>query len=189
MLQEDVYTPVVGEEKRYWFKKAIDHLKLEVSINRYLEANGILVRRGRARCAIHGGSNPEAFIILDSGRKFFCHSCQAKGDIIDLACALESHENTWTAVVSLAQNFGVELPSPTKSEGWTSWQKKKAVIRDSALEALARSYQRRYFRVFGGALLEGIGDQLEREEEGRKLFKDLEKTARIAATNRMARNG
>jgi len=185
MLQTQM-RPTTGEN-RYWFKRAAEHVKLEVPISRYLEASGVQVRGSRARCLIHGGRNQASFVILNGGKKFFCHSCQKSGDIIDLVTLVEKHADNWTALVSLKENFGLTLPGPRQKESWSKRQEEKATIRDQVFETLVQSYQRRYFRVFGDLVLEHIEDPVEREEEGRRLFEDFGKVARVAARNRMDR--
>src|SRR5829696_6673752 len=122
-------------------RQGIEAVKDEVSIERYLEAQGVEVSRNRARCIVHDGDNPTSFE-LRPGDKWRCHACGEFGDVIDLATLVERHADTWTAVVSLAMGFGVELPR--RPEKWRNWTVDKEQRRDKALEALTKTYQRRY---------------------------------------------
>jgi DNA primase len=172
------------------FDKAKDAVKAVVPIDEYAAQVTELKKRGqswRGPCPIHGGNNPDAFAVFPSKGKFRCFNCDARGDVIDLCKAVEGHSQLWTAMISLAQQYNVELPQ--RGEGWCRWQKEKGKIRDSLVEVLANSLQRRYFRVFGDVILEGIEDPEEREAEAYQLFKDFRKMARTAAIERVNRRG
>lgn len=43
----------------------------------------------RMSCFLHGGSNPTALSIFDDDRAWYCHSCRAGGDVIDLIAQLK----------------------------------------------------------------------------------------------------
>jgi DNA primase len=122
--------------------------------------------------------------VFTDSQKFRCYGCGVSGDVLDLEEIGGRHVETWTAVVALAGRYGVELPQ--RPECWHSWQDEKKRRRNMIRETLTRSYQRRYFRVFGG-YLQDIGDPQEREDEARRFFEDLRPVAVAAAKNRMIR--
>jgi len=108
---------------RHSIRAAIAKLKREISIEESLDARGVELRHGRARCIVHGGDNPQSFSVDPERQLWHCFSCQDGGDLIDLCEVVERHADTWTAIVSLAQQFNVELPR--KSDRWHEWQDEK----------------------------------------------------------------
>jgi len=111
------------ERMRHSIRAAIAKLKREISIEESLDARGVELRHGRARCIVHGGDNPQSFSVDPERQLWHCFSCQDGGDLIDLCEVVERHADTWTAIVSLAQQFNVELPR--KSDRWHEWQDEK----------------------------------------------------------------
>jgi len=171
------------------FGKSIEAIKEAVRLEDYAGEYTKLFFSGqslRGACPVHGGENRSSFAVYPRKQRWFCFRCDEGGDLVDLCKAVEKHSELWTAMLSLAQRYGVELPR--RPERWHQWQAEKDLTRAAMLDALARSYQRRFFRVFGDVILEGIEDETEREEEARRLFEDLHKVARFAARNRMDRN-
>src|SRR5215217_2351181 len=124
----------------YTIRKAIEKIKDEVNIPELLREYDVEVRRNRARCIVHEGDNPTSFEIRPD-RKWRCHACGEFGDIVDLCTLVEKHADTWTAVVSLSQQFDVELPR--RPETWRKWSGEKYTIRDGVQKHLAAVYQRR----------------------------------------------
>jgi DNA primase len=173
----------------YRHRKAIETIKTAVLIEQVAAEYGEfkLLGSGRllGRCVAqdHEDRTPSMTVFTDS-QKFRCYGCGVAGDVLDLEEIGGRHVETWTAVVALADRYGVELPQ--RPERWHSWQDEKQRHHKMIREALTRSYQRRYFRVFGG-YLQDIGDPREREDEARRFFEDLRTVAVVAAENRMSR--
>jgi DNA primase len=178
-----------SERPAYVLRKAIEAIKNAVPIVQVATEYGDFKLLGNGRlmghCVApdHEDRTPSMTIFTDTQR-FKCFGCGIAGDVLDLEEIGGLHVETWTAVVALAERYGVELPQ--RPERWHSWQDEKARRRKTMREALTRSYQRRYFRVFG-SYLEDIGDPQEREEEALRFFEDLRTIAAIAAENRMSR--
>jgi DNA primase len=178
-----------GEHQRYSIRNAIETIKTAVLIEQVaaeygkfkLLGNGRLL--GRCVALDHEDRTPSMTVFTDS-QKFRCYGCGVAGDVLDLEEIGGRHVETWTAVVALADRYGVELPQ--RPERWHSWHDEKQRRHKMIREALTRSYQRRYFRVFGG-YLQDIGDPREREDEARRFFEDLRTVAVVAAENRMSR--
>jgi len=118
--------------------------------------------RMRGCCPIHEGENPTAFVVYLDTNRWHCHRCNIGGDVLDLCELVEKHAETWTAMLSLAQRYSVELPE--KSERWRRWQNEKGDIRAAAKVQLAKVYQRRLTRVFEPLALVG-GETPEEELE------------------------
>jgi len=167
--------------QRQSLDRSIQALKAEVTIQQYLATHGVEVRRNRARCIVHGGDNPASFQVHSDGRRWRCHACGEWGDVIDLAELVERHADCWTAVVSLAQQFNVELPR--KSDRWHDWQEDKARRHKMMRDVVAASYRRRYFRLFND-YIEAIEDPDEREQEARSIWQGLYPLALYCAQRR-----
>ncbi len=174
-----VYT--TSEVGRYGIRKAIEKLKAEVSIEDYLRAHDVEVRRDRARCIVHGGDNPQSFSINPEKQLWHCFSCGESGDLIDLCELVERHADVWTAVVSLAMRYGIALPE--KPVQWRRWADEKGRRRAELTKVRTRLYQRRLLRFFREDL-EGISDLEERREETRRVYADLWHLARLCAERR-----
>ena len=172
------------ERQRYSIRRAIESLKDEISLEDYLRGQGVEVRRSRSRCIVHGGDNPHSFSINPEKQLWRCFACGHRGDLIDLCELTEKHADTWSAVVSLSMKFGVELPQ--RPERWHRFQDEKGRRRRMARDALAASYQRRYFRIYGSHLAY-IEDDEERRKEARELFESLWPLAVSCAEWRVSR--
>jgi DNA primase len=179
----------VNTEERLPRRSAIEVVKgavrLEQVASEYgefrFQGSGRLL--GRCVSEAHEDRTPSLTVFTDTQR-FKCFGCGLAGDIIDFEELAGRHLEAWTAVVALSERYGVALPERLRR--WHSRQDEKARRRKTIRETLTRSYQRRYFRVFGG-YLEDIGDPQEREEEARRFFEDLRTVAVAAAENRMSR--
>ena len=177
------------EHQPYSIKKAIETIKTAVPIEQVATEYGEfkLAGTGRllGRCIApdHADRTPSMTVFTDN-QKFKCFGCGLGGDVVDLEEIGGHHIETWTAVVALADRYGVELPR--RPERWHEWTNEKDRRHKAILDALTRSYQRRYLRIFG-SYLEDIGDLAEREVEARRFFEDLYPVARTAAANRMSR--
>ncbi len=70
---------------------AFSHLKRRVSIEAVLNAEGLatsLKRRGQrlvGPCPVHGGDNPQAFVVDLARDLWYCFTrCQGGGDVVEL---------------------------------------------------------------------------------------------------------
>ncbi len=171
---------ILGDaEPRYMVKKAIEAVKDAVPIEQVAAEYGEfkLLGAGRllGRCVApdHEDRTPSTTVYTEH-RKFHCYGCGLHGDVIDLERVAGHHVEAWTAVIALAERYGVELP--TRSERWHKWSSEKTRRHDAIREVRARLYQRRLFRMFASDL-ERIADPAEREAEARQIFADLRNLA------------
>lgn len=171
------------ERQRYAVRKAIEAVKDVVTIEQVaaeygeFKPAGSLRLLGRCITPDHPDRTPSMTVYTDTQR-FKCFGCGLGGDVIDLEEIGGRHVEAWTAMVALAERYGVELPR--RSERWHEWQSEKNRRHTAILDALTRSYQRRYLRVYGYHL-EHIEDPVEREEEAKRFYADLYPVARAAA--------
>lgn len=178
-----------SERQPYTLKKAIETIKTAVPIEQVAAEYGTfkLMGAGRllGRCIApdHEDKTPSMTVYTDRQR-FKCFGCGLAGDIIDLEEIGGRHIETWTAVVALAERYGVELPR--RPERWHTWTNEKERRHKAIQEVLTRSYQRRFFRLYS-VHLSDITDPAERESEAREFWADLYPVARAAARNRLDR--
>ena len=138
---------------------------------------------GRCVSEAHEDRTPSLTIFTET-QTFKCFGCQLRGDVIDLEELAGRHADTWTATVALSVRYGIELPG--RPEKWHGWQDEKAKRRQMIRDALADSYQRRWFRIFG-TFLSDISDPDEYEREAALFFDRLRTVAVGAAIHRMQR--
>src|SRR5215213_9079845 len=139
----------------YMFGKAIEAIKEAVRLEAYAGELTQLRLGGeslRGVCPIHRGENRSSFAVYPEKQRWFCFRCDEGGDIVDLCQAVEEHTSLWTAMLSLAQRYGIELPRRPSEASWHRWQSQKSDMRAAILEAMTLSYQRRLFRVYAGFL-------------------------------------
>ena len=152
----------------YMLRRGITEIKAAVPIETYAATVTDLRPSGttlRGRCPIHHGENEGAFMVDPDSRRWHCFRCNEGGDVIDLCRAVEGGE-LWEAVVSLADRYGVELP--TRPPRWGERQSEKARIREAATRHIAGVYQRRLTRIYAPLVLVGgqPPDEQARELEG-----------------------
>jgi DNA primase len=176
-------------EERYGFRRQARHLKAAVPIEVYAGTLTGLRPAGEGRlvglCPLHEERTPSFYVFSDpEDPHFHCYGCSAHGDVLDLFVAVEGHDERWTALVALAQRYGVELPG--RPERWHRWSSEKGRRREALVEVVARSYQRRFFRWWFAPSLADIEDDEEREKEARRVFADLWDLSLACARSREA---
>lgn len=170
----------------YMFRKALDAVKNAVRIEdaaaHYTTAR--LLGNGRllAHCVApdHEDRTPSMTIYTDS-QTFKCFGCGLHGDVVDLERIAGRHVEAWTAMIALAERYGVELPR--RSRRWHDWSGEKGRRIDALRAVRTQIYQRRFFRMFRDDLAE-IEDPKEREEEARRVYANLYTVARECAIAR-----
>lgn len=165
----DQKTTATTECTPYGLRKAIEAVKEAVTIPEYLKAQGVELKHNRARCIVHGGSNPYSFSVNPDKQLWHCFACGSGGDLVDLVRTIEGGE-LWEAMFSLAQRYSVELPQ--RPAGWREWQERKDKGREQLQYVIAKSYQRRFFRFFREELA-AIPDPEERDAEALEVWRSL----------------
>ena len=153
-----------GEFSR--FRKSAEAVKDAVPIMDVAPRYVDLRRQGAnyvGLCPFHNERTP-SFNVCAGQNRFYCYGCRARGDVIDLHRRCGDFASLWDAMVSLAEEFGVQIP--VRPERWHKWQDEKGKIRDAAKQHLARTYQRRLTRVYAPLVLVG---GMEPEEELEQL--------------------
>ncbi len=168
----------------YMLKRAIEKVKAEVRIEDVVAHHTAtrLLGNGRllAHCvaADHEDRTPSMTVYTDSQR-FRCYGCNLSGDSIDLERIAGRHLEMWTAVLALAERYGVELPK--RSQRWHEWSTEKGRRHDELRRWRERRYQRRLYRMFSADSVAAIEDDAERAEEARRAWDELGALARVWA--------
>lgn len=170
----------------YGFRRVLEAVKGEVTIERLADDLGASLKPHgdelRGTCPIHQGDNRTAFAVHPDTGKWFCFRCSEGGDVLDLFIRVHGYTDRKLALMDLAATHGVE--GPGRPESWHEWDSEKARRRQMLRTALARAYQRRFFRLFSGYLA-SIADGEEREHEGRRFWNDLWPLAISCAEKRL----
>jgi DNA primase len=155
----------------------------KASIENYLASEGVELRRGRAKCILHGGKNPHSFHVLTEEQRWRCYACGEYGDLLDLVEIHEKHADRWTALLSLCQRFNIEFPGG--SERWHRRQDEKQRIRQAAIKHLTRRYQMRLTKLYAPLVLLGGETEKESHEEVEELGRSLYFVCRDLAERRV----
>jgi hypothetical protein len=103
-----------------------------------------------------------SFYIYPPGR-FWCYGCGRGGDVVDLEFYCGDYGELWEAVMSLAVEYGVELPQRPAS--WFARQERQKPIRDGIDNVRREIKRRRLFRCFILPVIDTIEAEEERERE------------------------
>ena len=153
------------------FRKQIEAVKNAVRIEEIAAAYGDFRLSGSGRLVgrcvdPNHHDRTTSMTIYPDEQRFYCFGCEEHGDVLDLVVLAEGGE-VWTAMHSLAQRYGVELPERPPS--WYARQRRQEPVRDAIEEAKIAHMQRRVFRRFK-PLLETMEDADERHKEIEHLW-------------------
>src|SRR5215208_7237878 len=122
---------------RYCCEAVRDAVPIEEIARRYTHLEplgGKAWFTGRCPLPEHEDKTP-SFYIYPPGR-FWCYGCGRGGDVVDLEFFCGGFGELWEAVVSLAVEFGVELPQRPRS--WFPRQERQKPVRDAIEEVKVR---------------------------------------------------
>lgn len=107
----------------YAINKINQHIDIEKLLNHYnfegITHSGDFIR---SKCKIHGGSNPTQFVISKKTGLWFCHSCQARGDVYTLVQEMDNL-NFNESVKWVANFFNVDINNLEIAERKEKWMK------------------------------------------------------------------
>jgi DNA primase len=96
--------------------------------------------RGRCPIADHQDTSPSFYIYP---RGWWCYGCGRGGDLVDLEFFCGDYGELWEAIISLAVEFGVQLPGRT--ERWHKGQERRVTYLNWAYETIGEELSRRVF--------------------------------------------
>ena len=90
------------------------------------------------------------------GGGWWCYGCSLGSDVIDLEFFCGDYGELWEAMVSLAVDYGVELPERPRS--WHRKQERQQLIRKGIEAAKIHAARRRLYRGFFEPVILAAGD-------------------------------
>ena len=100
---------------------------------------------------------------------------------MDLEFHCGDYGELWEAMISLAVEYGVELPQ--RPPAWFARQERQKPVRGALEEVKIRHVQRRLYRLFA-PIIERIEDQTERKAEKAQTWHDLRHVAVLLVAGR-----
>jgi len=100
--------------------------------------------------------------------RYWCYGCSRGGDVVDLEFFCGDYGELWEAMISLAVEYGVELPK--RPQSWYLRQERQRLVRDTISQARFDHLRRRLFRWFFEPSLLRIENPDEREAEAALLW-------------------
>jgi DNA primase len=170
----------------YGFRKCCEAIRdavpLDVVARRYTKLEPLGAQAWfTGRCAIPDHEDKTAsFYIYPPGR-FWCYGCGRGGDVVDLEFYCGDYGGLWEAMMSLAVEYGVELPQ--RPPAWFARQARQKPVRDALEEVKVHHVQRRLYRLFA-PVIERIEDQTERKAEKAQTWHDLRRVAVLVVAGR-----
>jgi len=159
--------------KYYGFRKCCEAVRDAVPIDEVARCYTNLEPLGGkawfvGRCPLpeHEDKTP-SFYIYPPGR-WWCYGCGRGGDVVDLEFFCGDYGELWEAMISLAVEYGVELPK--RPESWYRRQERQRPVRDAIDRARFDHLRRRLFRWFFEPSLLRIENPDERAAEAAVLW-------------------
>jgi DNA primase len=170
----------ISPDNTYGFRKCCDVIREAVSIEEVTRCyTDLETMGGRAWftgcCPLpdHEDNEP-SFYIYPPGR-WWCYGCNRGGDVVDLEFHCGDYAELWEAMISLASEFDVELPS--RQASWSRRQERQRPMRYGIEAAKVYVARRRLYMKFFEPLILATEDQDARAHDA-QLFWEL--TAPIA---------
>ena len=169
-------------DNTYGFRKCCEAVREAVPIEevarRYTDLEPLGGRAwftGRCPLPDHEDRTP-SFYIYPPGR-YYCYGCERGGDVVGLEFFCGDYGELWEAMISLAVDYRVELPS--RPNAWFRRQRRQRPVRDAMDQIRLNSLQRRLYRWMFLPMVERIDDPDERREEGERLWAETAELARL----------
>ena len=159
----------------YMFKKAIQAVKDAVPIEQVAAEYGEFKLQGAGRLLGHcvapdHEDRTPSMTIYTERRKFKCFGCGLHGDVVDLERIAGRHIEAWTAMIALAERYGVELPE--RPDKWFRKQNRQERTRAAIREQREMVKRRRLFKIIMVPLLQGVGAD---EDDVRIAWEDFQR--------------
>jgi hypothetical protein len=164
----------------YGFRKCCEAIReavpIEVVARRYTDLQPL---GGEAwftgRCPLPGHEDRTPSFYIYPGSRYWCYGCSRGGNVVDLEFHCGGYGELWEAMVSLAIEFGVELPQ--RPESWRRKQLRQRAIRDAVASARREVLRRRLFRWCVLPLVDAIEGAEERHQELERAWEDFQRVA------------
>jgi hypothetical protein len=182
--------PEDASENTYGFRRCCRAVREAVPVEevarRYTELEPLGGRaRFKARCPLpdHEDSTPSFYIYPD--RRYWCFGCTRGGDVIDLEFYCGDFGELWEAMISLAVDYGVNLPERPPS--WHRRRKRQEPIRDGIEAAKVYAARRRLYKWCCEPLVLATEDEEDRAHDAHLYWEATAKLADHLVANMMGR--
>jgi hypothetical protein len=179
-----------ASENTYGFRRCCrvvrEAVPLEEVARRYTELEPLGGKaRFKGRCPLPDHEDPEpSFHIYPEGR-YWCFGCTRGGDVIDLEFICGDFGELWEAMISLAVDYGVNLPERPPS--WHRRRKRQEPIRDGIEAAKVYAARRRLYKWCCEPLVLATEDEEDRAHDAHLYWEATAKLAEHLVANMMGR--
>jgi hypothetical protein len=164
------------QDTSYGFRRCCEVVRnavpIEMVARRYTDLEplgGAAWFTGRCPLPDHEDRTP-SFYLYPQGR-YWCYGCNRGGDVVDLEFFCGDYGELWEAMVSLAVEYGVELPR--RPQGWYEKEARHLRWREEADKVRAEVVRRRIFRLLVLPTVNRIEKEEERREELIRAWRDF----------------
>jgi hypothetical protein len=175
-------------ENTYGFRKCCEAVRNAVPIEQIARRYTNLEPLGgqawfTGRCPLpdHDDRTP-SFYIYPPGR-YWCYGCDRGGDVVDLEFFCGDYGQLWEAMISLAVDYGVELPERPRS--WHRKQERQQPIRNTIEAAKVHGARRRLYLRFFELLVLATEDEKTRRQDAQLFWEATEPLAEHLVANMM----
>jgi CHC2 zinc finger len=193
---QEVYSGALPQAT-YGFRKCCEAVRVAVPVEetarRYtdLEPLGSSARAwftGRCPLPDHEDRTPSFYIYPgEVGGRWWCYGCVRGGDVVDLALLCGDYGELWVAMVSLAVEYGVELPERPRS--WYRKQERQRPIRDGIEAKKIDAARRRLYRRLFEPLILATDDAEDRAHDAQLFWEATAPLAEHLVAHMMRRSG
>jgi DNA primase len=142
---------------------------------------------GRCPLPDHEDRTPSFFIYPgEVGGRWWCYGCSRGGDVVDLEFHCGDYGELWEAMISLAVDYGVELPERPRS--WHRKQKRQQPIRSGIEAAKIHAARRRLYKRFFEPLILATENEEDRAHDAELFWELTEPLAQHLVGNMMERH-
>jgi len=141
---------------------------------------------GRCPLPDHEDRTPSFYIYPgEIGGRWWCYGCGRGGDVIDLEFLCGAYGELWAAMISLAVDYGVDLPERPGS--WHRKHERQRPIRDGIEEAKVYAARRRLYKWCCEPLVLATEDEEDRVHDAQLYWEATAKLAEHLVLNMIGR--
>jgi CHC2 zinc finger len=141
--------------------------------------------RFKGRCPLPDHEDPTPSFYIYPDRRYWCFGCSRGGDVIDLEFFCGDYSELWEAMISLAVDYGVDLPQRPSS--WHRKLERQQPIRDGIEAAKVYAARRRLYKWCCEPLVLATEDEEDRAHDAHLYWEATAKLAEHLVANMMGR--
>ena len=170
----------------YGFRKSCEAIREAVPLpevaGRFTELRRVGDKHlGRCPLPDHEDRSPSFYCYPDG--RWWCFGCNRGGDVVDLEFHCGDYGELWEAMISLAVDYGVELPERPRS--WHRKHERQRPIRDGIEAAKIHAARPRLYRRFFEPLILATDDAEDRAHDAQLYWEATAPLAEHLVANMM----